>query len=159
MAASHLACHCGFAGCVMRRRWLGVIIMVCLSLGIVFDAMAVPMYAFINKGQAEDFSRLSNELRCLVCQNQSIADSQAPMAADLRLYIAKGLRQGQSAAEIKQQLLARYGEYLSFAPVWQPHTYLLWLMPGGLMLVLCLMAVYKWVRGNTAGVMDDGGHE
>src|SRR3979411_2794765 len=83
---------------------------------------------------------LSKELRCMVCQNQSIDDSDAPLARDLRLLVRERIAAGDSDAQVIDFLVARYGEFVLLKPRLNPHTWLLWLMPplalagGGLVL-------------------------
>jgi cytochrome c-type biogenesis protein CcmH len=85
---------------------------------------------------------LSRELRCMVCQNQSIDDSDAPLARDLRLLVRERIASGDSDAEVIDFLVARYGEFVLLKPRFKPHTLLLWLLPplalagGGLALWL-----------------------
>jgi cytochrome c-type biogenesis protein CcmH len=87
---------------------------------------------------------LSKELRCLVCQNQSIDDSAAPLARDLRLLVRERLTQGDSDQEVLDFLVARYGEFVLLKPLFSWHTALLWLAPPGALvggaLVLLLVA-------------------
>ena len=85
---------------------------------------------------------LSRELRCMVCQNQSIDDSEAPLARDLRLLVRERISAGDSDAQVIDFLVARYGEFVLLKPRLEPHTLLLWLLPplvlggGGLALWL-----------------------
>src|ERR1700726_1414327 len=72
---------------------------------------------------------LSRELRCMVCQNQSIDDSEAPLARDLRLLVRERIAAGDSDAQVIDFLVARYGEFVLLKPRLEPHTYLLWLLP------------------------------
>jgi cytochrome c-type biogenesis protein CcmH len=72
---------------------------------------------------------LSRELRCMVCQNQSIDDSEAPLARDLRLLVRERIAAGDSNAQVLDFLVARYGEFVLLKPRLEPHTYLLWLLP------------------------------
>jgi cytochrome c-type biogenesis protein CcmH len=72
---------------------------------------------------------LSRELRCMVCQNQSIDDSEAPLARDLRLLVRERIAAGDSDAQVLDFLVARYGEFVLLKPRLEPHTYLLWLLP------------------------------
>src|SRR4029078_8211586 len=86
---------------------------------------------------------LSRELRCMVCQNQSIDDSAAPLARDLRLLVRERIASGDSAAQVVEFLVARYGEFVLLKPRFNPHTVLLWLLPplalmgGGVALWCC----------------------
>ena len=85
---------------------------------------------------------LSRELRCMVCQNQSIDDSDAPLARDLRLLVRERIATGDSDSQVIEFLVARYGEFVLLKPRFSPHTLLLWLLPplaligGGLALWL-----------------------
>jgi cytochrome c-type biogenesis protein CcmH len=72
---------------------------------------------------------LSRELRCMVCQNQSIDDSEAPLARDLRLLVRERIAAGDSDAQVIDFLVARYGEFVLLKPRFKPHTLLLWLLP------------------------------
>jgi cytochrome c-type biogenesis protein CcmH len=71
---------------------------------------------------------LSRELRCMVCQNQSIDDSEAPLARDLRLLVRERIAAGDSNAQVLDFLVARYGEFVLLKPRLEPHTFLLWLV-------------------------------
>src|ERR1700687_5901471 len=72
---------------------------------------------------------LSREPRCMVCQNQSIDDSEAPLARDLRLLVRERIAAGDSDAQVIDFLVARYGEFVLLKPRLEPHTLLLWLLP------------------------------
>jgi cytochrome c-type biogenesis protein CcmH len=72
---------------------------------------------------------LSRELRCMVCQNQSIDDSEAPLARDLRLLVRERIAAGDSDAQVIDFLVARYGEFVLLKPRFESHTWLLWLLP------------------------------
>ena len=72
---------------------------------------------------------LSRELRCMVCQNQSIDDSEAPLARDLRLLVRERIAAGDSDSQVIDFLVARYGEFVLLKPRLQPRTVLLWLLP------------------------------
>jgi cytochrome c-type biogenesis protein CcmH len=77
---------------------------------------------------------LEEELRCLVCQNQTLADSTAPLAEDLRREVRELALQGKSDAEIKQYLVARYGDFVLYKPPVKPTTWLLWFGPFAFLL-------------------------
>jgi len=78
---------------------------------------------------------LSKELRCMVCQNQSIDDSDAPLARDLRLLVREHLRAGETDQQVLDFLIARYGEFVLLRPRFSPHTALLWLTPLGVLVI------------------------
>ena len=79
--------------------------------------------------------RLSEELRCLVCQNQSLADSNADLAVDLRNQVRELMQQGQTDAQIREFMVARYGDFVLYNPPVKSATLLLWLGPFVLLAV------------------------
>ena len=78
---------------------------------------------------------LSRELRCMVCQNQSIDDSDAPLARDLRVLVRERLQAGDSDPQVIDFLTSRYGEFVLLRPRFSPHTALLWLTPAAILAV------------------------
>lgn len=88
---------------------------------------------------------LSKTLRCMVCQNQSIDDSNAPLARDLRILVRERLKSGDSDAQVREYLVARYGEFVLLEPRISPSTIALWAAPG-LVLVLGLLGIALWIR-------------
>jgi cytochrome c-type biogenesis protein CcmH len=78
---------------------------------------------------------LSRELRCMVCQNQSIDDSDAPLAHDLRVLVRERLQAGDSDRQVIDFLVARYGEFVLLQPRFSLHTALLWLGPGAILVI------------------------
>jgi cytochrome c-type biogenesis protein CcmH len=84
---------------------------------------------FENQEQQDRFNQLTEELRCLVCQNQTLADSDAQLAHDLRSEVHEMLLAGNSNDEIKQFMVERYGDFVLYRPPVQKNTYLLWLGP------------------------------
>ena len=88
--------------------------------------------------------KLATELRCLVCQNQSLADSNADLAIDLKNQVRSQIREGRSDAQIREYMVARYGDFVLYSPPWKPTTALLWagpfmlLIAGALALVMVL---------------------
>jgi len=78
---------------------------------------------------------LSKELRCMVCQNQSIDDSDAPLARDLRVLVRERLQAGDADQQVIDFLVARYGEFVLLKPRFSAHTALLWLGPAGILLL------------------------
>jgi cytochrome c-type biogenesis protein CcmH len=78
---------------------------------------------------------LSQELRCMVCQNQSIDDSDAPLAKDLRVLVRERLSAGDSDSQVIDFLVARYGEFVLLKPRLSAHTLLLWLAPFAVLLI------------------------
>jgi cytochrome c-type biogenesis protein CcmH len=74
-------------------------------------------------------SALMGEIRCVVCQGQSVADSDAELAGDMRAMIRRRIAAGESPAAVRKWLIARYGAWISFAPPLEPQTWLLWAAP------------------------------
>lgn len=89
---------------------------------------------------------LSNELRCLVCQNQTLADSNAPLAEDLRNQIRERMRAGASNRDIIDFLVERYGDFVLYRPPWKARTLLLWLGPMLLMIGGLAALYYRLAR-------------
>ena len=89
---------------------------------------------------------LSRELRCMVCQNQSIDDSDAPLARDLRLLVRERLKTGDSDAQVLDFLTARYGQFVLLKPRFGWDTALLWGAPAGVLLVGGFAIVMAWRR-------------
>ena len=108
-------------------------------------AMPVDTFKFDSAKQEASFHKLSNELRCLVCQNQAIADSNADLAKDLRNEIYKMLQQGKSEEQIIDFMVQRYGDFVLYNPPMKPLTWLLWFGP-----VIALLAgffvVVRYIR-------------
>ena len=101
---------------------------------------------------------LSRELRCMVCQNQSIDDSDAPLARDLRLLVRERIAGGDSDSQVIDFLVARYGEFVLLKPRFTPHTLLLWLLPP---LALAGGGLALWFYGrrrSKAGSATDPSH-
>jgi cytochrome c-type biogenesis protein CcmH len=95
---------------------------------------------------------ISRTLRCLVCQNQSIEDSNAPLARDLRRVVRERISTGESDSEVRQYVVARYGDWVLLKPPFKPATYALWLGPFVLLGVACLgvAAYYRRLRRRAA---------
>jgi cytochrome c-type biogenesis protein CcmH len=111
----------------------------------VSHAMAVqPDEVLADPAQEVRARQLSKQLRCMVCQNQSIDDSDAPLARDLRILVRERLQAGDSNQQVLDFLVQRYGEFVLLRPRLHWRTALLWLAPPGLLigggLVLFLMA-------------------
>ncbi len=81
------------------------------------------------------FRDLTHQLRCVMCQNQSLADSDAEIARDLRNELLVLMRQGKTDAEIRDFMVARYGEFVLYKPRLESHTVLLWFGPAALVLI------------------------
>lgn len=123
-------------------KLLSLICLLALS-GLVF---AIGEYRqFASPEQQETYESLTSELRCLVCQNQTIADSNAELAGDLRRQVYEMLRQGKSREDIVQFMTDRYGDFVLYNPPFKPITGLLWLGPL-LFLLIGLIIVFAVIR-------------
>jgi cytochrome c-type biogenesis protein CcmH len=111
----------------MPRRSLPILLALALLLLALAPARAVQPDEILADPALEARARaISEGLRCLVCQNQSIDDSAAPLARDLRLLLRERLKAGDSDQEIVDFVVARYGEFVLLKPPLLPHTLLLW---------------------------------
>ena len=109
---------------------IAVLIMSLASPALVGSALAVQPDEVLKNPVLEKRARaLSTELRCLVCQNQSIDDSDAGLAKDLRVLLRERLVAGDTDEEAKAYLVNRFGEFVLLKPVFAPHTMLLWFGP------------------------------
>ncbi|AKC85557.1 cytochrome c-type biogenesis protein [Pseudoxanthomonas suwonensis] len=102
---------------------------------------AAPL-VFESAAEEKRFHALTAELRCVMCQNQSLADSNAQIAQDMRREVLALVRQGKTDAEVKRFLVERYGEFVLYRPEVASHTWLLWFGPG---LVLLGGAALVWL--------------
>lgn len=99
--------------------------------------------------QQETYETLTRELRCLVCQNQTIADSNAELAADLRRQVYEMLQQGKSRQEIIRFMTDRYGDFVLYKPPFKGKTSILWLAPV-VFLLIGLITVFFFIRRKKA---------
>lgn len=119
-----------------------IVVAIALVLALLVPTTALAQAAnveappqFNDRAEAERFHALTEELRCVKCQNQSLADSDAAIAQDLRNEVLELMRQGKTDAEVKHYLVARYGEFVLYRPRVEPTTWLLWFGPAVLLLV------------------------
>ncbi len=118
----------------------------CVTLALLSPAYAVQPDEVLKNPVLETRARtISQDLRCLVCQNQSIDDSEAPLAKDLRVIVRERLKAGDSDAQVFDYIVARYGNYVLLKPPFQTDTYLLWTAPFLLML-LALAVAFNYLR-------------
>jgi cytochrome c-type biogenesis protein CcmH len=131
-------------GCVAKQ----------LALALLLAALAVVALArpieFRDQSEESRFRALTEQLRCVMCQNQSLADSNAPIAHDLRIEIVRLMREGKSDREIKQYLVARYTDFVLYQPEVKPMTWLLWFGPG-LLIIGGAIVIFVIVRNHGRG--------
>jgi cytochrome c-type biogenesis protein CcmH len=97
--------------------------------------------------------RIANELRCLVCQNQTIADSQADLAVDLRRQVREMLQRGDSEAQVIAYMTERYGDFVLYRPPVKAATWLLWFGPA--LLLAGGLGTLAWVLRRRQGLSDE----
>ena len=120
---------------------------------------AIDPLPFANEAEEQRFQALARELRCLVCQNQNIADSDAGLAKDLRNEVFEMMRAGKSDEEIKQFLVDRYGDFVLYDPPFKATTLVLWIGPILVLIVGFAIARKMILRGgphpDLPGPIDD----
>lgn len=131
-----------------------IVVALVLLMMTVLPALGVQPDEILSDPKLEARARgLSAELRCLVCQNQSIDDSDAPLAKDLRVLVRDRLKEGDTDAQVIEYVVARYGEFVLLRPRFGTHTLVLWLAaPVVFFLAVFLLFRSARQRGVVAGV-------
>ena len=136
-----------------RRRveWMHVLLAVLFATVATASYAVIETYEFSSPVLEARYHQLSQELRCPKCQNQNIADSNAPISEDLRRLLFEKLEAGASDEEILDDLVARYGEFVRYRPSASGATLALWLTPAVLLLagLLILMLMLRRARPAT----------
>jgi cytochrome c-type biogenesis protein CcmH len=127
------------------------------TLLVSFAALAAEPPVFSNENEELRFRELAAELRCVMCQNQSLADSNAPIAQDLRNEVLVLMREGKSDAEIKDHLVERYSEFVLYKPRWSARNALLWLTPLLVLIIgaIVIMRIVRQQKNNTSAPQSD----
>jgi cytochrome c-type biogenesis protein CcmH len=135
-----------------------------ILLACMFLGFSLPVFA-IDDGQAFDdpemqarYESIIAEVRCLVCQNQSIKDSNVFLASDLRREIRRLLTEGNTDAQIAEFLVSRYGEFVLYRPPMRGKTLILWIAPA-LFIGLGFLVVFRVIRSRMALPIDDNPDE
>lgn len=136
----------------MKRSLAGVLLVLVAS----FSLAAIDVYQFDTEAQEQRFHVLIEQLRCPKCQNQSISDSDADIARDMRTQVANMIREGRTDDEIVAFFTERYGDFVNYKPPLQPETLLLWLGPAVIFL-LGLMLVIMQIRRGRARITNENG--
>lgn len=119
---------------------------------------AIDIYQFDNTDQQDRFHRLTEELRCPKCQNQSIADSDAEIARDMRERTARMIREGHSDQKVVNFFVDRYGDFVSYRPPVNERTAILWMGPLGLLLLGVLAIVLLVRRASRRAELEEDDH-
>ena len=143
------------------RWWLALLLALALAMltGVAAAQVSDPApLQFSDRAEERRFRALVCELRCVMCQNQSLADSDAQIAHDLRREVLALMREGRSDDEIEQFLVARYGEFVLYRPRVEAATWLLWFGPALLLLVggVVVARVVRRHSGKAPVPTDDG---
>ncbi|MFT3805554.1 cytochrome c-type biogenesis protein [Arenimonas sp.] len=138
------------------KCWLLPLLLLFLSA----TASAATPPQFRDAAEETRFRQLTAELRCVMCQNQSLADSNAQIAHDLRLEVLRLMREGRSDAQIKQFLVERYTDFVLYKPEVKPSTWLLWFGPllilgGGAFVLLGIVRARRANAPNAAPSPDE----
>lgn len=129
-----------------------LILVLCLSLFSLASQAVVDghKYPFDNEVDQKRFEVLAEELRCPKCQNQNLADSNAPVAADLRDKVYELMIEGQTDDQIVDYLVARYGDFVRYNPPVQKNTFFLWFGPLAMVLIGLIVIVSLTRSGKKA---------
>jgi cytochrome c-type biogenesis protein CcmH len=128
----------------MRNIFNAIIFILVAQLSLPVQAV-VETYKFNSEELRGRYNDLLFELRCPKCQNQNLADSDAPIAADLRAQVYRLLNENKTDAEVKAYLVARYGDFVLYNPPVNKHTAMLWLLPAGGLLI-GVIVIFMLVR-------------
>jgi cytochrome c-type biogenesis protein CcmH len=141
----------------LRIALLGACLVLAASLAVAQPARPEAPPQFTSRAEELRFHALTAELRCVMCQNQSLADSNAQIARDLRGEVLDLMRQGKSDREIKDFLVARYGEFVLYRPQVESKTWLLWFGPALVLLAggFIVVGIVRRRAGSTAIASDD----
>lgn len=131
-------------------RPLRLLLCVLLLLTGVVTAQAIEPLPFRDHAEEVRFQHLTLQLRCLVCQNESLADSNADLARDLRHEVFELMQSGKSDAQIKQYLVERYSDFVLYDPPLQASTLLLWFGPMFILLLGGTVLVTAWCKRDGA---------
>jgi len=138
----------------MMRRALCIVTMMLAVALFGSTAHAIDPLPFKDRAEEVRFQNLARQLRCLVCQNKDLADSDADLAKDLRKQVFEMMRAGKSDAEIKDFLVARYNDFVLYDPPLKPGTWLLWFTPFALV-ALGAIALVRILRRRARAAVSD----
>lgn len=130
---------------------LRALLLMLLACGSVASAQAIDPLPFRDHAEEVRFQKLTSQLRCLVCQNENLADSNAELARDLRHEVFVLMQQGKSNDQIKQYLVDRYSDFVLYDPPLQSNTLLLWFGPLLILLAGAVVVVINIRRRNRGG--------
>lgn len=129
----------------MKRFFLAIFLGLTLATSLVTVQAEVDILTFKTPESEKNYNALVQELRCLVCQNQNLAGSDADLAKDLRSQVYDMVESGKSQKDVIDYMVTRYGDFVLYRPAFKLKTLLLWLGPV-VFLLLTLWFVGRWVR-------------
>lgn len=115
-------------------------------IGVVLPTTAASLYPYDDPKQTAQFQHLIADLRCPVCQNQNIADSNAPLAKTLRQEVYRAVQRGQTDEHIMRDMVARYGDFIVFNPPVKALTWVLWFGPFVFLLIGMVIFYFLCVK-------------
>jgi cytochrome c-type biogenesis protein CcmH len=145
---------------MMRAAWLLASLLLAWAL-LASSVHAIDVERLDDPVLQQRYEQLTRELRCLVCQNNTIADSNATLAADLRREVREMMKAGKSDVEIRAFLTERYGDFVLYLPPVTPRTWLLWAAPALLLLggaavaALVILRRTRTARANPAALEEE----
>jgi len=126
-------------GSILKNLASALLLCLLIGTGNVQAGVTLESFKFDSKAEEEHFKDLIEEIRCLVCQNQSLADSDAELAHDLRAEVYDMIQAGKDDEEIVTFLVARYGDFVLYNPPIKPGTWLIWFGPFVLLLIAAIV--------------------
>ena len=133
-------------------KYLFILLLYSLAISLAY-ALPADRYQFDDSEQRVEFYQLLKELRCLVCQNQDLSDSNAALAEDLRQEVYALLQQGYGKDEVLRYVTDRYGDFILFKPPLKAGTYVLWFAPFVLLVLTVGLLLYRIKRRNIVAVI------
>lgn len=115
-------------------KWLYAIMMFCV--------LSANGYAMSSQDESR-YQALTQQIRCMTCANQNVADSQSVFAQNTKLWVREQIEEGRSDTEIRHELITRFGESVIYTPILKSSTFVLWAMP---VLLVCMVGIF-WFRG------------
>lgn len=146
----------------MLSKYLQSFVCVAITFFAVFSAEAViDIHDFDSEAQRERYQYFIEVLRCPKCQNQNLAGSNSPIAEDLRNELYRLLKEGNSDQQVKDFMVARYGDFVLYEPAFNKNTYFLWVGPLAFLFLglLLVLFVVKGKKNNIAGELQPSSDE
>ena len=129
----------------MPGRTFLFLLMLALHLPVIVQAAKIETYEFSDPAKEASYQKLTEELRCLVCQNQNLADSNAELAQDLRRKTYEMVSAGKTEQEVVDYMVQRYGDFVLYRPPFRASTLLLWVGPFAILLI-GVVVLLRFVR-------------